>query len=384
MQRKTFTDESDWEQDFSTSSTSSDDSYVLTKKQKNEGSKTPARYDGRSSRHQSRDGKQQRSQTISVNIEKDIWKNVSLNEINKSPQGEECRFVPFEEIKDIIIFPEKYLKKDEKGINTILDDYNPLSPDKLSFFGLNDETITTKLNEVVEMTDSELEEQLNWVMQEISKYDSLKVDTTCTVTPAFDHNIKRSISIKQDVNTFNWKEFGSKVHFDVITMDPPWNLSQSSVTRGVSLSYDQIDADTIGKIPVPYIQTDGYIFLWVIACHVSKGTELLKNWGYTLVCPLNWVKTSRYGRYLPSHGYYLQHNKETCLVARKGKDPDGMNYEKFTDLIIEQRSLRQSHKPIQIYEIIESVFPDCLYLEVFARSHNLREGWVSIGIELPE
>jgi N6-adenosine-specific RNA methylase IME4 len=86
---------------------------------------------------------------------------------------------------------------------------------------------------------------------------------------------------------------------------------------------------------------------------------------------------------MPSHGYYMQHNKETLLVGLKGSPPEEMNKEKFQSLIVRQRGVRQSHKPDQLYEIIENVFPGQMYLEVFARPHNLREGWVSLGIELP-
>jgi N6-adenosine-specific RNA methylase IME4 len=79
----------------------------------------------------------------------------------------------------------------------------------------------------------------------------------------------------------------------------------------------------------------------------------------------------------------MQHAKETCLVAVKGIGFDGLRPEKLNDLIIGWRNIRQSHKPEELYRSIEETFPGGLYLEVFARAHNLRAGWVSLGLELP-
>jgi N6-adenosine-specific RNA methylase IME4 len=136
-------------------------------------------------------------------------------------------------------------------------------------------------------------------------------------------------------------------------------------------------------MPLHYVQDNGYIFMWVIASQFANGVIMLKNWGYEFVTYMNWIKISKYGRYMPSHGYYMQHNKESVLVGLKGRPPEEIDRTKFESLIIKQRGIRQSHKPEALYEIIEDVFPGSMYLEIFARPHNLREGWVSIGIELP-
>ncbi len=79
------------------------------------------------------------------------------------------------------------------------------------------------------------------------------------------------------------------------------------------------------------------------------------------------------------HGFYLQHAKETCIIAVKGN----VRYEKAieTDVIIAERR-GQSQKPEEIYDLIEALVPDGKYLEIFARRNNLRNYWVSIGLEL--
>ena len=44
----------------------------------------------------------------------------------------------------------------------------------------------------------------------------------------------------------------------------------------------------------------------------------------SLVDEIVWVKMTVNRRLAKSHGYYLQHAKEVCLVGKKGKDPPGM------------------------------------------------------------
>ena len=300
-----------------------------------------------------------------------------------SPGNEKCDFIQFEELKDIVLKPELYLKNGQKGINTFLKDFVPDDPDKLKFFGYESNLVTTDIKAIRDMTDEELDRALSDIDKEVEKYNAF-AECGCTVVPAFDEEIQMSIAIKADVRYFDFQKLGNTCKFDVITMDPPWQIALSTVTRGVAISYDQLDNNDIAAMPLQYIQDNGYIFVWVIASQLGNGIGLLKKWGYEFVTYLNWVKVSKYGRYMPSHGYYLQHNKETCLIGRKGKDPENMRADLFHDEIIEQRGLRQSHKPTQIYELIEKVFPNSMYLEIFARPHNLRNGWVSMGIELPE
>ena len=58
-----------------------------------------------------------------------------------------------------------------------------------------------------------------------------------------------------------------------------------------------------------------------------------------------------------SHGFYLQHSKETCFVAKKGNPPPLTNFGKESDVIYSER-LGQSQKPIDIYELIERLVPN--------------------------
>lgn len=70
-----------------------------------------------------------------------------------------------------------------------------------------------------------------------------------------------------------------------------------------------------------------------------------------------WVKMTVNRRLAKSHGYYLQHAKEVCLVGKRGDDPPGMTGGVCSDVIFSERR-GQSQKPEEIYELIEELVPN--------------------------
>jgi len=67
-----------------------------------------------------------------------------------------------------------------------------------------------------------------------------------------------------------------------------------------------------------------FIFLWVINSKYRFALDLLEHWGYTLVDEIAWVKHTSNSKLAKSHGFYLQHAKETCFVGKKGNDPKNL------------------------------------------------------------
>eukprot|EP00958_Prasinococcus_capsulatus_P017006 scaffold1906_cov403-Prasinococcus_capsulatus_cf.AAC.7 len=189
------------------------------------------------------------------------------------------------------------------------------------------------------------------------------------------------IPIRGDVREVAWEKLAGKCQFDVIMMDPPWQLATANPTRGVALGYQQLCDKNITDLPVQSLQTDGFIFVWVINAKYKMAIDMLKNWGYDLVDEIVWVKLTVNRRLAKSHGYYLQHAKEVCLVGKKGKDPPGMRGGLASDIIFAERR-GQSQKPTEIYEIIEQLVPNGKYLEIFGRKNNLRNFWVTVGNEV--
>ncbi|KAJ3156472.1 hypothetical protein HDU89_004254 [Geranomyces variabilis] len=189
------------------------------------------------------------------------------------------------------------------------------------------------------------------------------------------------VPIKTNVVTFEWTALASAAQFDVILMDPPWQLASHAPTRGVAIAYQQLPDALIEELPIPSLQTNGFVFIWVINNKYVKAFELMRRWGYEYVDDITWVKQTVNRRMAKGHGYYLQHAKETCLVGRKGEDPPGCVHGVASDVIFSQRR-GQSQKPEELYEMIEKLVPNGKYLEIFGRKNNLRDYWVTIGNEL--
>jgi len=240
------------------------------------------------------------------------------------------------------------------------------------------------------LSDDTLEYQLKLLENEISKVESELGDldkTTRDKTTSDDLiEIKHfvvpqfSVPIRSDVRIFPWKKLGNWCQFDVVMMDPPWQLASSAPTRGVALGFSQLPNRDIINIPINLVQSSGFIFIWVINSRYSFALEMMKLWGYTFVDDITWVKSTVNGRLAKGHGFYLQHAKETCLVGRKGQN-DNYRENIASDVIVAKRR-GQSQKPEEIYNLIEQLVPDGNYLEIFARRNNLRDNWVSIGLEL--
>ena len=124
---------------------------------------------------------------------------------------------------------------------------------------------------------------------------------------------------------------------------------------------------------------------------------MLQRWGYSLIGDIAWIKLSSRKHFvvktISSHGFYLQHAKETCLVAKKGfcTHVDKTKLDSVSDVIFSTRR-GQSQKPDEIYDMIERLVPNGwrlsspsslgYYIEIFGRRNNLRDDWVTIGDEI--
>jgi len=204
---------------------------------------------------------------------------------------------------------------------------------------------------------------------------------------------KYCVPIRADIRAFPFAELAMKQKelsgrlFDVIMTDPPWQLATANPTRGVALGYSQLSDDIITSLPIQLLQDNGLLFIWVINAKYRLALQLLQKWGYRMIGDVSWVKQTVNRRIANGHGFYLQHAKETCLVALKGemhKIPslNNQNIKGVCSDVIYSERRGQSQKPEEIYQYVEQIVPRGYYLEIFARRNNLRNGWFSIGNEL--
>lgn len=160
--------------------------------------------------------------------------------------------------------------------------------------------------------------------------------------------------------------------FAVIMADPPWDIH-------MELPYGTMSDDEMRCLGVPQLQDSGLIFLWVTGRAMELGRECLKLWGYERVDELIWVKTNQLQRIIRTGrtGHWLNHGKEHCLVGIKG-NPDNLNRGLDCDVIVAEVRAT-SHKPDEIYGIIERLSPGTRKIELFGRPHNVQPNWITLG-----
>ncbi|XP_054664510.1 LOW QUALITY PROTEIN: N6-adenosine-methyltransferase catalytic subunit [Grus americana] len=163
--------------------------------------------------------------------------------------------------------------------------------------------------------------------------------------------------------------------FAVVMADPPWDIH-------MELPYGTLTDDEMRRLNIPVLQDDGFLFLWVTGRAMELGRECLNLWGYERVDEIIWVKTNQLQRIIRTGrtGHWLNHGKEHCLVGVKG-NPQGFNRGLDCDVIVaEVRST--SHKPDEIYGMIERLSPGTRKIELFGRPHNVQPNWITLGNQL--
>uniref|UniRef100_A0A8C6UFF4 mRNA m(6)A methyltransferase n=1 Tax=Neogobius melanostomus TaxID=47308 RepID=A0A8C6UFF4_9GOBI len=163
--------------------------------------------------------------------------------------------------------------------------------------------------------------------------------------------------------------------FSVVMADPPWDIH-------MELPYGTLTDDEMRKLIIPTLQDDGFLFLWVTGRAMELGRECLNLWGYERVDEIIWVKTNQLQRIIRTGrtGHWLNHGKEHCLVGAKGSF-QGFNRGLDCDVIVaEVRST--SHKPDEIYGMIERLSPGTRKIELFGRPHNVQPNWITLGNQL--
>ncbi|KAI0721817.1 MT-A70-domain-containing protein [Cerioporus squamosus] len=184
-----------------------------------------------------------------------------------------------------------------------------------------------------------------------------------------------------DLRRFDYSVLGK---FHVIMADPPWDIH-------MSLPYGTMTDDEMRAMPIPTLQDEGLLFLWVTGRAMEIGRECLRVWGYTRVDEVVWVKTNQLQRVIRTGrtGHWLNHTKEHMLVGVKTvtdehgnlKFPSWVNRGLDTDVIVSE--VREtSRKPDEVYGMIERMCPGGRKIEIFGRRHNTRPGWLTLGNQL--
>lgn len=156
-----------------------------------------------------------------------------------------------------------------------------------------------------------------------------------------------------------------------LLLDPPFETMQRG-SYGACNHYPLMSVEEVKNMPIGDLAEDNaHCWLWVSNATLRVGFDLLEAWGFTPRSVFTWVKPHM------GLGVYLRNATEHIILGTRGKAPV-----KFKSQINWGIFPRQdhSHKPEEVYDIIERVSPGP-YLELFAR--RKRPGWDSWGNEIP-
>lgn len=160
----------------------------------------------------------------------------------------------------------------------------------------------------------------------------------------------------------------------------------------MDLPYGTMSDDEVCKLDFPKLQQGdgGLLFLWVTGRAMERAREIFDYWGYRQLEEIIWIKTNQLQKIIRTGrtGHWLNHSKEHCLVGVKGDfvttqlQKGALNRYVDCDVIVAE-ARETSRKPEEIYDIIERMSPGTRKIEIFGRRHNIREGWVTVGNQLP-
>lgn len=186
--------------------------------------------------------------------------------------------------------------------------------------------------------------------------------------------------------------------FDVIVIDPPWQeyedrVKELPIYQKHPESFQSWTFEEIAELQINEIgDTPSFLFLWVGTQNLDNGRELFKKWGFKRCEDIVWLKTNKRNKTKSmkkaSNSQLLHRVKEHCLVGLKGdvkkaSDSHFIHSNIDTDVIVdEEPEIGLTQKPQEIYDIIERFCLGRKRIELFGETHNIRNGWLTIGLNL--
>ena len=162
--------------------------------------------------------------------------------------------------------------------------------------------------------------------------------------------------------------------FDLIYVDPPWRYSFSkSNSRKIENQYPTMALEEICSLPIP-ANPNSVLLLWGTAPKVPEALKVMSAWGFEYKTCAIWDKQ------MIGMGYYFRGQHELLFVGTKGKPVIPAPSSRKSSVLSFKRG-RHSAKPVEMYDIIDGMYPDYQKLEMFARNPEPRINWSFWGNE---
>ncbi|MCL2221267.1 MAG: MT-A70 family methyltransferase [Oscillospiraceae bacterium] len=164
--------------------------------------------------------------------------------------------------------------------------------------------------------------------------------------------------------------------YDTILADPPWQYDFSVSNRAsIEAHYPTLTLEQIKGMKLP-VADNAVLYLWATSPKLREALSVMEAWGFEYKSSYCWDKERK------GLGYWSRGQHELLLVGTRGKV--GINGKlklvrptKESSVYREERT-EHSVKPNHYYDLIEAMFPEGRYLEVFARRRH-SEKWAVWG-----
>eukprot|EP00924_Labyrinthula_sp_SR-Ha-C_P002389 snap_masked-scaffold_16-processed-gene-2.6-mRNA-1 protein AED:1.00 eAED:1.00 QI:0/-1/0/0/-1/1/1/0/2052 len=171
--------------------------------------------------------------------------------------------------------------------------------------------------------------------------------------------------------------------YEVLVIDPPWNVFSSNPTRGPAVTYKTMKDVDIINLPLRNVVKNGLVFCWVVRGKEKIVERMFEENGIRYLGRLLWIKTNGRDRILSTLGNITMKCTEECFIGVKGILPTKLKNKTIGKEILYGQRAGNARKPVELYELIEDNFEvPGKYLELFGRKNNLRLGWTTVGDEL--
>ena len=250
-----------------------------------------------------------------------------------------------------------------------------LSQIKLSLVSRSDRKPTVRMLAAKGLSTRQIAEITGWNHNTIARdlrvsKDTKTVSNDTSKTGSAD-TIAHREAIAAQASLFGATEAPSD-KYRIIYADPPWSYGNTQPDYHTEQRdhYPVMELAAICAVPVrDWAENDAVLFLWVTAPILAESFQVIAAWGFEYKTCFVWDKIKH------NMGHYNSVRHELLLICTRGScQPDS---QQLFDSVQSIERGKHSAKPVEFYDIIETIYTHGRRLEIFARQE--REGWSSYG-----
>lgn len=161
--------------------------------------------------------------------------------------------------------------------------------------------------------------------------------------------------------------------YRIVYADPPWDYgahAQPDYQTEQRDHYPVLPVEMICAEPVDqWVEHDAVLFLWVTSPILQRAFEVIDAWGFEYKASFVWDKIKH------NMGHFNSVRHELLLICTRGScQPDS---QQRIDSVQNIERGQHSEKPVEFYDIIETLYTHGRRLEMYPRRR--RDGWDVYG-----